>query len=622
MYPNNYLNITKNLQERKIKGGASIRKTVPSEIYTRTILYKKLMGHLSSVYCVCFDNSGQYIFTGADDHLIKIWSARDGRLLNTLRGHDGQITDMSVNYENRLLASGGMDRVIRIWDLKTSKLLDCLNAHSAVVTTVKFAPYNRHGNHRYLISTSNDGSVVFWEYHKDKFQFKKLKKFIERNKPGGRIVCSSFSVGGSFLACGSSDHFIHVYGFHPECGPYWLAELDHHKDQVDSIQFCNQGFRFLTGSQDGTAAIWRYVSGLWKPIRLDMSIDLDRTYHKSKTKPAVLIVQWSRDDRYVLTSIIDYSIKVWNSETGQLVHVLREHNNNVYLLESHPVDPRIFVSASHDGYLIIWDIDRAKVIKRFQNKADTYEYYENSGLASIYDVKFSPDGSMIATTDSYGYLSLYGDRNNDFYKEVPDQMFFHTDYRALIRDVRHFVMDEQTHLAPHLMPKPTLVDMNGNPYPASLQRLVPDYRSTGNYVVVPLSETQINTLAEIISNHSKMEDEEYLAEKRSPSDDLIHRPKELVAGKQNQRRYNTRYSTRYSFRSARSIFMRRSSRRARNTSVQYFIDDDTTEVESDDETIIDSDATEIDSDATEIDSTATEIDSTATEIDSDAMDIY
>ena len=140
------------MQARKLRGPACIRRSVPTEIYSRITLHRKLMGHLSSVYCVCFDQTGNYIFTGADDHLIKIWSAKDGRLLKTLRGHEGEITDMSVNYENRLLASGGMDRVIRIWDLKTSKLLDCLNAHNAMVTSVKFAPYNRHLNFRYLIS--------------------------------------------------------------------------------------------------------------------------------------------------------------------------------------------------------------------------------------------------------------------------------------------------------------------------------------------------------------------------------------------------------------------------------------------------------------------------------------
>lgn len=52
-------------------------------------------------------------------------------------------------------------------------------------------------------------------------------------------------------------------------------------------------------------------------------------------------------------------------------------------------------------------------------------------------------------------------------------MFFHTDYRPLVRDTNHWVLDEQTQTAPNLMPPPFLVDIDGNPYPPMLQRLVP-----------------------------------------------------------------------------------------------------------------------------------------------------
>ena len=57
--------------------------------------------------------------------------------------------------------------------------------------------------------------------------------------------------------------------------------------------------------------------------------------------------------------------------------------------------------------------------------------------------------------------------------QVPYEQFFHTDYRPLMRDARHQVLDEQTQMAPHLLPPPLLVDRDGNPQPAAAQRLVP-----------------------------------------------------------------------------------------------------------------------------------------------------
>lgn len=56
---------------------------------------------------------------------------------------------------------------------------------------------------------------------------------------------------------------------------------------------------------------------------------------------------------------------------------------------------------------------------------------------------------------------------------MPYEQFFHTDYRPLIRDANSYVLDEQTQQAPHLMPPPFLVDMEGNPHPPNVQRLVP-----------------------------------------------------------------------------------------------------------------------------------------------------
>ena len=71
---------------------------------------------------------------GADDHLVKIWSATTGRLLATLRGHAAEITDIAVNYENTLLAAGSCDKTVRVWCLKTTAPVAILQAHTGMIT--------------------------------------------------------------------------------------------------------------------------------------------------------------------------------------------------------------------------------------------------------------------------------------------------------------------------------------------------------------------------------------------------------------------------------------------------------------------------------------------------------
>jgi len=65
-------------------------------------------------------------------------------------------------------------------------------------------------------------------------------------------------------------------------------------------------------------------------------------------------------------------------------------------------------------------------------------------------------------------------------------MFFHTDYRPLIRDANNYVIDEQMQIAPHLMPSPFLVDIDGNPHPAHYQRLVPGREDFHDQQLVPM----------------------------------------------------------------------------------------------------------------------------------------
>lgn len=72
-----------------------------------------------------------------------------------------------------------------------------------------------------------------------------------------------------------------------------------------------------------------------------------------------------------------------------------------------------------------------------------------------------------------------------YFLQIPEQMFFHTDYRPLIRDSNNYVLDEQTQQAPHLMPPPFLVDVDGNPHPSHYQRLVPGRENCKEDQLIP-----------------------------------------------------------------------------------------------------------------------------------------
>ncbi|KAG2468135.1 BRWD1 protein, partial [Polypterus senegalus] len=401
-------NIAETIFGRKLNGSYRLGQLVPTAVYQHMKMHKRILGHLSSVYCITFDRTGRRIFTGSDDCLVKIWATDDGRLLATLRGHAAEISDMAVNYENTMIAAGSCDKMIRVWCLQTCAPLAVLEGHGASITSLQ--------------------------------------------------------------------------------------------DKVDSIQFSNTGDRFVSGSRDGTARIWQLHQQEWRSILLDMATKLSgnnpQGMEDKVTKLKVTMVAWDCHDNTVITAVNNLTLKVWNSYTGQLIHVLMGHEDEVFVLEPHPFDSRLLFSAGHDGNAIVWDLSRGIKIRSYFNMI------EGQGHGALFDCKCSPDGQHFACTDSHGHLLIFGFGSSSKYDKIADQMFFHTDYRPLIRDANNYVLDEQTQQAPHLMPPPFLVDVDGNPHPSKYQRLVPGRENCRDEQLIPQMGVTSSGLNQVVSQQS------------------------------------------------------------------------------------------------------------------------
>ncbi|XP_055544224.1 PH-interacting protein [Wyeomyia smithii] len=525
IHRNNTHNIVKVLYGRQSAGPIVRSLAIPTSFYSKQTLQRQTLGHLSAVYCVLFDRTGKYIITGADDLLVKLWSAIDGRLLATFRGASAEITDIAINLDNTMLAAGSLDRILRVWDLQHGGPIAVLSGHTGMITSVNFCPSPK-ADLRYLVTTSTDGSVAFWEYStrsgKASFNAKPVM-YHEKLRPGqAQMICASFSPGGIFLAAGSADHHVRVY-LMGEDGPKRILETESHSDTVDSIQWAHNGLKFISGSKDGTALIWHFETQQWKSTRLVMTERLPSCPAPSPEengKPKVTMVSWDNTDDWVITAVNDFTIKIWNARSGKLHKVLRGHTNEIYVLESHQKDSGVLLSAGHDGQLFIWDIVQGVSLANFLN------HIEGQGDGGIFDAKWSPDGNMIAATDSHGHILMFGyGSGHERLKQLPKELFFHTDYRPLIRDVSHHVMDEQTQTMPHLMPPPFLVDIDGNPYPPAMQRLVPGRENCPTDQLIP--NIGVGAEPEVAqegaySNIDRMI--EALANRQAPADDANQAP--------------------------------------------------------------------------------------------------
>ena len=158
------LSYLSSLPSLAVRSGLRVSSLSSSSLLPSFRCLKRLYGHLCPVFSVVFDVSGDFFFTGSDDHLVKVWSARSGRLLWTLRGHSHEVTDIAVSPDNAILASASWDHSIRIWQLQRAPqpLHVFFHQHSNKIWRIAFHPHYRPG-HRLLFSASMDGSTQIFD---------------------------------------------------------------------------------------------------------------------------------------------------------------------------------------------------------------------------------------------------------------------------------------------------------------------------------------------------------------------------------------------------------------------------------------------------------------------------
>ncbi|CAG9530357.1 unnamed protein product [Cercopithifilaria johnstoni] len=431
-------------------------------------LHYRILGHLSSVFCVAFDKSGSYVITGADDNLVKVWNVRTGLLRFTLRGHSAEISDMSVSEDNTLLGTGSVDKTIRVWCLQTAAPLAFYRSHSAMVTLIAFLPFV-DGTTRYLVSAGGDCLVNFYRYSSLDHEFEAIPtRFYERTSSGARIVSSCHSPGGSLVVFGDTHHNLRIYKITRD-SIIKVSDIEAHTDRVDSLVWAHRGLRFASGSRDGVAKIWKFEFNDWIPLVLHPKLR-DEKASNSRNVYKVTMLCWSLTDDFIVTAGSDFILRVWCSISGTELRQLVGHKEDAYVLHSHPIFEDYILSGGHDGFLIVWNVYTGFLVKRHQN------LIEGSGYGAVFDFAISPDGTLAGAVDSHGHLSILGVGTNQMAKTTPKEQFFHTDYielRPLILDENNYFVDEETEITPHLMGPPRMVDADGVDYDDDIQAMVP-----------------------------------------------------------------------------------------------------------------------------------------------------
>jgi WD40 repeat protein len=294
-----------------------------SHVFTGTLATGDL-----NVFALAFTQNGERAVTGQYGGKLVQWDVAQGTPIHSFEGHTGTIHAVAVSPDEQWLASGGEDSVIRLWNFSTGEPVKEFPGHTGRVMSLAFRDQGRE-----LISMGcdftdhEDNTIRIWD--------------VETGQERGRITGDLKYPAELVLAPDGS----------------WAAVSDAASGRVGLWDLASQTARHFFGGFATT------------PVSVALSSDgalLAAGYNASQQVDG----KWDDPDNAV--------VRLWNADSGQLVHELRGHSGSIlsvrfspddrYILslgsDQHDESGRFIQSSDHTAR--IWDAATGKELVRFQ----------------------------------------------------------------------------------------------------------------------------------------------------------------------------------------------------------------------------------------------------------------
>jgi WD40 repeat protein len=187
----------------------------------------------------------------------------------------------------------------------------------------------------------------------------------------------TWSPDNRLIASASDDTYVQI--FDASSGQRKLIYTGHSKE-VTAVSWSPDGKFIASGSQDGTVQVWDAANG--KMIFIYKG-------HKQRVNG----VSWSSDSRQIVSGSEDKTVQVWNAGSGALSFNFKGHTAGVLCVGWQPDDSSV-ASGSWDGTLRDWATVQHG--DHF-NAGDQIFDYGGHGNYEVYALAWSPHGNFIAS---------------------------------------------------------------------------------------------------------------------------------------------------------------------------------------------------------------------------------
>jgi WD40 repeat protein len=299
--------------------------------------------------------------TADGDNVVLLRDPRNGEVRKRLRGHASPVTALAFSPDGKILVSTAEDRTIRLWDPATGSARGVLNV-SRDLRDPNVRPNHAwlafHPRGRYLLAgagfrssygISGVSPTILWD--------------LEESAVAALGYASSFA--GDFLPDGSG-------ALLADGGGVRLTRLD----EMQTAR------KKAIGKSKATTRP--------EAVRLDLRTTIvPGQMHQA----SVWGVAASPDGRWIATAGHDTTVKVWDANTGKLIHTLVGHSGLVWCVAFSP-DSKLLASGS--GEVKLWDVAGGR---------EVHSFAEEERL--IVGLAFHPSGSWIASSTLGGKVRLW-----------------------------------------------------------------------------------------------------------------------------------------------------------------------------------------------------------------------
>lgn len=318
----------------------TIGKSTITQSQLQIQLVHTLTGHKKvtfGVRAVAISSSGQTLISGGRDDTIKFWNLRTGKLVHSLDAHSDGITSIAISPDGKRIVTGGISTpTMKVWDLRTFLMLKGDSGHTQPVETVAIS-----SDGRFIASGSDDGTIKLWDLHT-------LKLLDTITTHSGFVSKVAFSPDMQTLvsAGGGDDNTIRLIDLQTKKTRHILKG---HKTGVDAIAITPDSKKLVTGSFRQLVSRNRAIS----------------------------------------------TLKLWNLQTGKLLHEFTDNFSSVESLAISP-DGKILICGNYDGTIKLWSLETLKPLHTFQD-----------GSSSVLGLALSRDGKTLVSSNEDSIIHIW-----------------------------------------------------------------------------------------------------------------------------------------------------------------------------------------------------------------------